>query len=222
MDTVRLMLVGDYRLYLDGLRAVLEGQPGIALCADLPNTETAPAHVLSSRPDLVIVDIHYPLHSCISAIRHLMNQDHGAKVLAIVSCHDREALTQVVQAGASGYVDKHSCAADFISAIRDMAEGGAVIDPALALELLADYRRLAGAASGSKGQHFTDRDLTILRLLAAGAGNRQIAQHLFLSEQTVKNLLSDLYRRLQAENRTDAVTRAIRQGLIQDSVAPTE
>ena len=127
---------------------------------------------------------------------------------------DDDMIAAAVQAGVSGYVLKDARASDLLQAIRTVAAGGAAVDPMVTSRVLEQYRRLSAREEALSAGFLTERETEILRLLAAGASNRTIAEKLYLSEQTVKNTLSGIYQKLGASNRTEAAAIARRKGLI--------
>lgn len=214
MDVVRILLVDDFALFRDGLRAVIERQPDMMVIDEACDGETAVCSAREKLPDVILMDLHFPQDGGIDALLQILTDNPDAKVIALLGSSDRETVSRIVQAGARGYLMKDTRAAELVQAVRLVANGGAVIDPGIAAQLLTDYRRLMKHEHAKSGVSFSGRDLEMLRCLAAGASNREIAQKMFLSEQTVKNLLSDIYRKLGAENRTEAVALALRDGLI--------
>jgi DNA-binding NarL/FixJ family response regulator len=152
--------------------------------------------------------------SGLEATRDIRASQPAVKVIALSMYHDAGTVDAMIQAGAQGYVLKEARAAELMEAIRAVAGGGAVFHPSVTAQVLERYRQMAsGDASRTMGE-FSDRELNLLRLLAAGENNRSIAARHHLSEQTVKNLLSDIYRKLGVRTRSEAVAVALRQGVI--------
>ena len=127
---------------------------------------------------------------------------------------DDRLINSMVGVGARGYILKDARATELVQAIRTVAAGGAAVDPMVTSRVLEQYRRLSAREDALAAGFLTERETEILRLLAAGASNRSIAQKLYLSEQTIKNALSGIYQKLGASNRTSAVAIARRKGLI--------
>jgi two-component system NarL family response regulator len=164
-------------------------------------------------PDVILLDLHLPRQTGVRAAEQILNDNPNARIIALLNSADRESVIQVIEAGVRGYLMKETHAPELLQAIRCVAAGGAVIDPQVAVQLLSDYRRLARQGGGD-GNRFSARELEMLRCLASGMGNQDIAKKMFLSPQTVKNDLSEVYRRLGVDNRTEAVATALRIGLI--------
>jgi DNA-binding NarL/FixJ family response regulator len=214
MDKIRVLIVDDHALFRDGLRAVLEHQEDMYLVGEANDAGSAIRLAAELRPDVILMDLHLPGRSGIEATRDVRASQPSVKVIALSMRHDAGTVDAMIQAGAQGYVLKEARAAELMAAIRAVAAGGAAIDPSVASEVLEHYRRMAsGNASHTLGE-FSERELSLLRLLAEGENNRTIAARLHLSQQTVKNLLSDIYRKLGVRSRAEAVAVALRQGVI--------
>ena len=214
MDKIRVLIVDDHAMFRDGLRAVLEHQEDMSLVGEASDAESAIRLAAELRPDVILMDLQLPGRSGVEATRDIRASQPSVKVIALSMYHDAGTVDAMIQAGAQGYVLKEARAADLLAAIRAVAAGGAAIDPSVASQVLEHYRRMAsGDASRTLGE-FSDRELSLLRLLAEGENNHSIAARLHLSTQTVKNLLSDIYRKLGVRTRSEAVAVALRQGVI--------
>ena len=213
MDATRILLVTDFALFRDGLRMVLESQQDLIISDEAAELDAAVRLAREKRPDLILLDLHLPRNTGVQVAEQILAEQPDAKIIALIGSPDRDTVSKVIEAGVRGYLMKDTRAAELIQAIRCVAAGGAVIDPKIAVQMLSDYRRLVKQSAGAD-HRFSARELEMLRYLAAGLGNREIAQKMFLSEQTVKNDLSDVYRRLGVDNRTEAVATGLRIGLI--------
>lgn len=214
METIRILLVTDLALFRAGLRSVLEREPDLSVCDEAADASSAMRAVRDKHPDVILLDLHLPLQSSVQLAQQILAGDPDARIIALIGSPDRDTITRVLQAGVRGYLMKDTHVGELVEAIRCVVDGGAVIAPPIAMQVLSEYRRLATQNTSNCPDRFSARDLEMLRYLAHGAGNRDIAQRLFLSEQTIKNELSDIYRRLGVENRTEAVATALRLGLI--------
>ena len=214
MGKIRILIVDDHALFRDGLRAVLEHQEDMSLVGEASDAESAIRLAAELRPDLILMDLQLPGRSGVEATRDIRASQPSVKVIALSMYHDAGTVDAMIQAGAQGYVLKEARAAELMEAIRAVADGGAAFHPSVAAQVLERYRQMAsGDASHTLGE-FSERELSLLRLLAEGENNRSIAARLHLSEQTVKNLLSDIYRKLGVRTRSEAVAVALRQGVI--------
>ena len=214
MDKIRVLIVDDHALFRDGLRAVLEHQEDMSLVGEASDAGSAIRLAAELRPDVILMDLQLLGRSGVEATRDIRASQPAVKVIALSMYHDAGTVDAMIQAGAQGYVLKEARAAELMAAIRAVAAGGAAIDPSVAAQVLERYRQMAsGDASHTPGE-FSERELSLLRLLAEGENNRSIAARLHLSQQTVKNLLSDIYRKLGVRSRSEAVAVALRQGVI--------
>ena len=221
MDKIRILIVDDHALFRDGVRAVLEHQDDMTLAGEASDAECAIRLAAELRPDVILMDLQLPGRSGVEATRDIRASQPFVKVIALSMHHDAGAVDAMIQAGAQGYVLKEAWAAELMEAIRAVAGGGASFHPSVAAQVLERYREMSGAnAQPHSSDVLSGRDLDLLRLLAAGEHNRDIAGKLHLSPQTVKNLLSDIYRKLDVRSRSEAVAVALRKGLIRQ--APIE
>lgn len=216
MTPLRLLLVDDHALFRDGLRALLEHNPDLVVVGEAGDGVSAVQLVLDLQPDIVLMDLHLPQLGGVEAIEKIISLWPGARIIVLTMYLDDDLIARAVHAGAVGYILKDSRAPDLLHGIRAAAEGRVAMDPAVAARLVQLYRRSASEAAPATDDppHLSARELSILRLVAEGLTNRQIAQQLFLSEQTVKNNLSIIYEKLGVSNRTQAVSAALRAGLL--------
>jgi DNA-binding NarL/FixJ family response regulator len=214
MEKIRILIVDDHAMFRDGLRAVLEHQEDLLLVGETGDADAAILLARQLTPDVILMDLNLPDRSGIEVTQEVCAALPHVRVIALTMYHDDDMIAAAVQAGVSGYVLKDARASDLLLAIRTVAAGGAAVDPMVASRVLEQYRRLSAREDALSAGFLTERETVILRLLAAGASNRGIAQELFLSEQTVKNALSVIYQKLGASNRTSAVAIARRKGLI--------
>jgi len=214
MSRIRVLIVDDHTMFRDGLRAVLEHQDDMSLVGEVSDAESAIRLAAELRPDVILMDLHLPGRSGVEATREIRASQPSARVIALTMYHDEHMVDAMIRAGAQGYMLKEARAAELLQAIRVVAAGGVSIDPRVASWVLEHYRQLSDAPPQDARDALSGRDLDLLHLLAAGESNRGIAARLHLSEQTVKNLLSGLYRKLGVSSRMEAVAVALRKGVI--------
>jgi len=208
---IRVIIVDDHPLVRDGLRLTLQQQDDFILVGEAETAAAAVRLAQDIQPDVVLMDLSLPDMSGVEATRQIIAQQPRVHVIALTVHDEPEMLVAMAQAGAHGYILKGARSAELIRAMRTVVATGAVISPEVLPGLLQQYRHLA-QTNGSE-PHLSAREQEILRLMAAGAANREIAARLSLSTQTIKNLLSVIYEKLGVGNRTAAVVVALEKGL---------
>ncbi len=209
----RVLLVDDHPLFLDGVRAALAGADDLEVVGEAHDVAGALAETERLSPDVVLMDLNLPDGSGIDATRTLLRSRPELLVLVITMSADDDAVVAAMQAGARGFVVKGSGRAELLGAVRAVAARGAVFSPAVA-DRLADW--FSGRGRGSTPPAFgklSARELEVLELMARGYDNRRIARELFLSDKTVRNHVSNVLTKLDAEDRTAAVLRARAAGM---------
>ena len=212
---IRVCLADDQALVRGGLKALLGLLGGIEVVAEAVDGEAAVAAALSVNPDVLLLDVRMPKLTGVEVIEQLARQKRLPPTLLLTTFEDDIALIQGVKAGARGYLLKGVSPETLLEAIRTVASGGTYLYAPLVSDLARD-----GIKDSWRGDAFdlleplTERELEILRLMASGIGNREIAAALALSEGTVKNHVSSVFSKLSVTDRTKAVLRAIAMGLV--------
>lgn len=209
MGDVRVVICDDHHLLAAGLAALLAMEEGIDVVAVTGSVAEVVAAVSDLRPDVVLLDFELPDGTGHDATRRLLEVAPDTNVVILTSFSDDDVLVGAIQAGATGFVTKHQSPTELADAVRLAATGGPVIAPSLLARLLP---RLG--AGTPQGVEVSAREREILALVAEGATNQEIARQLFLSPNTVRNHLARIYSRLGARSRLDAVSIAIREGLL--------
>lgn len=212
----RVMIVDDHPLFRDGLRALLEQQSDFTLVGDADTVAAAVRLAQDVRPDVVLMDLNLPDGGGVAATRQIVAQQPQVHVIALTVHDEPEMLAAMAEAGAHGYILKGARSAELIRAVRTVVATGVALSPEVLPDLLKQYRRLAQTTEIEP--RLSARELEILRLIATGAANREIAARLALSTQTVKNHLSVIYEKLGVSNRTGAVVVAFEKGLLVQEV----
>lgn len=208
---LRVLLAEDHNVVRAGLRALIDAQPDMEVVAEAADGEAACRHAAEFRPDVVVMDVSMPVMGGVAATERIRREQSATRVLALTVHEDRSYLQRLLQAGVSGYVLKRAAADDLIHAIRTVARGGTYLDPGLTGKVLDG---LVGRAShaGSAGGALTDREEEVLRLIARGHTNREIAERLDVSVKTVETHKARAMEKLELESRADIVAHAIRSG----------
>lgn len=210
---LRVAIADDHRLMLDGIKRALETAPDIKVVGEAMSGEEMLALVPRVRPDVVILDLRMPKGDGLSTLGQLRKDYPDLKVIILSMFEDPEHIDQALHQGAAGYVVKSINPLDLPSTIRQVVEG-TVYHPRGRVGDSGSSSSGGGSGSGHPGG-LTDRELSILRLVAEGLSNLEIASKLYVTEQTVKFHLSNIYRKLGVGNRTEATRYAYRNGLIE-------
>ena len=212
---IRVCLVDDQALVRSGLKALLQLLGGIEVVAEAEDGERAIAAVLSSSPDVVLLDVRMPKRSGVEVVEALAAEGKLPPTLLLTTFEDDHALIRGVKAGARGYLLKGASPETLLEAIRSVAAGGTYLYAPLVSDLARDgIKQTYSDSPASLLDPLTERELEILRLMASGIGNREIAEALALREGTVKNHVSSIFSKLSVADRTKAVLRAIAAGLV--------
>lgn len=207
--SIRLFLLDDHELVRRGLRSLLEAEEDIEVVGEASSAEEAIARVPGSQPDVAVLDVRLPDGTGVEVCREIRSVHPEVACLMLTSFADDEALFDSIMAGASGYVLKQVKGMELVEGIRKVAAGDSLLDPAVTRSVLERLRagtsREEGALSALSGQ-----ERRVLELIAEGYTNRQIGEHMFLSEKTVKNYVSSLLSKLGMERRTEAAVFATR------------
>ena len=216
MDKLTVLLADDHYLFREGLRQLLEQTGEVTIVGEAANGEEAIRLARELEPRVILMDINMPVVDGIRATEAITRSCPNTSVIVLTMFWEDDYAIQAVHAGAKGYLLKNARSEDVIRAVHLAAAGGSAIDPSLAPVLLREYHRLLTRSpdeSERKGA-LSQRDITLLRLLAAGYNNRQIATELTLAESTVKNNLSALFHKVGVRDRTQAVLYAFAAGLV--------
>ena len=216
-ESIRILLVDDQRLMREGLRTLLELEPDLQVAGEAGDGQAALDAYAALQPDVVLMDIRMPGMDGVEATRRLRDGWPGSRVIILTTFDDDAYLFEGLRAGALGYLLKDVSGHDLAAAVRTVAAGGALIEPSVARRLLAEFARLAPPArppEAGLAEPFSERERDIVRLLAAGLSNREIADRLCLAEGTVKNYVTAILQKLGARDRTQAALRAREMGLI--------
>jgi DNA-binding NarL/FixJ family response regulator len=215
-EGINVVLVDDHDLFRGGLRDILEDQ-GVTVVGEADNGERGAELVAELAPDVVVMDLNMPGIGGIEATRLVATQAPATRVLVLTISSDDDSIMQAMMAGASGYMLKDASVEELVSGIRAAAAGESSISPRIASKLLTwlrDGQTERPEPGSGTTTDLSERELDVLRLLAAGKGNTEIAQELFISPKTVKNHIASILVKLQIENRIQAAVYAVRAGLV--------
>ncbi|GAC1519992.1 MAG: response regulator transcription factor [Herpetosiphon sp.] len=213
MSEVRILLVDDHAVLRDGVRMVLEAHPGFTVVGTAENGEGAVELAITLLPDVAVLDVAMPGMNGLEATRLIRARAPATQVVILSMYEGEEYLREALQAGASAYILKRAAAKELVTAIEAVQRGESYLDPALTRTLITDYVRKVERPDASS-EVLTDRELEVLKLVAEGMTNRQIAQQLMISIKTVQSHRANLLDKLNLHDRTELVRYAIRRGLI--------
>ncbi|WP_112238643.1 response regulator [Kribbella monticola] len=207
---IKVFLLDDHEVVRLGLRQLLEAEEDIEVIGEAGTAAHAIARVPALRPDVAVLDVRLPDGDGITVCRELRSaMDDPPACLMLTSYSDDEALFTAIMAGAAGYLLKQVSGTDLVGAIRRLAAGESLLDPAMTTAVLERLRHPAVEDDDPRYKSLTEQERKILDLIAEGKTNRQIAQEMFLAEKTVKNYVSGLLRKLEMERRTEAAVYAV-------------
>ena len=216
-EPIRVLVVDDHALFRRGLEMVLGQEPDIAVVGEAGDGAEALELASALLPDIVLMDVRMPRRSGIEACSAIKDVVPSAKIVMLTISDDEADLYEAVKAGASGYLLKEISIDEVAAAIRSVAGGQSLISPSMASKLLAEFAMMI--KKGDERQQvpaprLTDRELEVLKLVARGLNNRDIAKELFISENTVKNHIRNILEKLQLHSRMEAVMYAVRERLL--------
>ena len=217
-DRVRVLLVDDQALFREGLRTLLTAQPGVEVVGEAANGEEALRLAARLRPDVVLMDLRMPVLDGVAATRRLHETSPACRVIALTTFDDDEYVFEGLRAGAVGYLLKDTSSQRLLEAIRGAARGESFLQPSVAAKVVAEFARLSASAARAPGsaliEPLSERETEILRLLAQGASNREIAETLVIAEGTTKNHITSILGKLGVRDRTQAALKARELGLV--------
>jgi DNA-binding NarL/FixJ family response regulator len=227
MSVIRVLLVDDQQIVRQGLATILRYTPGLEVVGEAGDGEEAIALAQDLKPDVVLMDIKMPRLGGIPATRQICAQLPDTHVIILTTYDTDDLVFEGIKAGAKGYLLKDTTGEMLVEAIQGVMRGESQIDPGVASKVLGEFRRLtkepaprrakvpAGDDAAAMIEPLTPREEEVLQLLVEGLSNREIGARLHLTEGTVKNYVSAIIAKLQANDRTHAVVTALRRGLVE-------
>jgi NarL family two-component system response regulator LiaR len=211
MERVKVLIADDHAVVREGLRTLIGSEEGLVLVGEAADGAEAVIKARSLKPDVILMDLVMPRKGGIEAIKEIKREMPEAKILVLTSFGEKDKVFPAIKAGALGYLLKDTLPAQLLQAIYDVHSGKAPLQPSIALKVIGEIQEPSDAASP---EHLlTERELTVLKLVARGLTNQEIADELVISEWTVRTHVSNILEKLHVANRTQATLYALREGL---------
>ncbi|MBC8330758.1 MAG: response regulator transcription factor [Anaerolineae bacterium] len=213
---ISVLICDDQRIVCEGLQTILSASPEIEVLGTAHDGSEALELLEHLQPDVVLMDLKMPIMNGIMATRKICQKYPQTHVLVLTTYDDDEWLFDAIRSGAAGYLLKDTPPDDLIAAILGTAAGQTFIDPNIAGKITASYREQTPVSTVPTNLQLSPRELDILTLLAQGLSNADIAQQLYLSDGTVRNYTSEIFKKMGVSDRTQAAVLALRYGLVRE------
>jgi two-component system NarL family response regulator len=219
-EPIRALIVDDHALFRRGLDIILDAEPDIEIVGEASDGAEAVRKAAEALPDIMLMDIRMPRSSGIEACRAIKDVAPSTKIIILTMSDEEEDLFEAIRAGASGYLLKDIPLDEVAAAVRAVHGGQSLINPSMAGKLLTEFAALARRDGREPPQQvpapkLTEREMQVLKLMARGMNNRDIAKELYISDNTVKNHVRNILEKLQIHSRMEAVMVAVREKLIE-------
>jgi two-component system NarL family response regulator len=218
VEPIRVLVVDDHALFRRGLQMVLEQEPDIEVVEEASDGAEAIAKAAEALPDIVLMDVRMPRRGGIDACTAIHETVPSAKIIMLTISDEEADLYDAIKAGAMGYLLKEISIEEVAAAIRAVHGGQSLISPSMASKLLTEFASMIKKTDDRQQvptPRLTDREMEVLKLVAKGMNNRDIAKQLFISENTVKNHIRNILEKLQLHSRMEAVVYAVREKLLE-------
>jgi DNA-binding NarL/FixJ family response regulator len=214
-EPVRVLVVDDQELFRRGLIMLLGGDTDIEVVGEAADGITATDLATTTAPDVILLDVRMPRRTGVEACRAIKEAVPATKIIMLTVSDEEADLYESVKNGASGYLLKDSSIEEVAQAIRVVNEGQSLISPSMAVKLIDEFKQMSKPErEQGPALRLTERELEVLRLVAKGLNNREVAKELFISENTVKNHVRNILEKLQLHSRMEAVMYAMREKLL--------
>lgn len=210
-DTITILVADDHAIVREGLRALLDTEPGMQLLDEAQDGVEAMLKARAQQPDVILLDMVMPRQDGLETIKQIKAEQPDARILVLTSFAEDEKVFPAIKAGALGYILKDSSPGQLLQAIRDVYRGEASLHPTIARKLIMELSQ--ASAEPLTEEPLTEREVDVLKHVAQGLSNQQIAESLVLSERTVRTHVSHILEKLHLANRTQAALYALRKGI---------
>ncbi len=215
MAEIKIVIVDDHEMVRNGLSVMLEREEDFTVIGEANNGKEAVELVGKLQPDVVLMDLRMPEMDGVEAMRQIRAKDDSVEFLVLTTFDTDEYIFDAIEAGAKGYLLKDTSREELFKAVRTVNRGESLIEPAVVSRVLDRLTQLSQrVARGPDPLTLSDRELEVLQLMAKGSANKQIAGDLSITESTVKTHVANIFQKLEVSHRTEAVTKAMSQGII--------
>lgn len=212
MEEISLLIVDDHMVVRDGLVAMLQREPDLTVVGEARNGREAVDKARELAPDVILMDLRMPELDGVGAMREIREENPDARFLVLTTYDSDEMIFDALDVGAKGYLLKDTSREELFRAVRAVHRGESLIQPGVAAKVLDRLSELSHPTSQTAV--LSERELEVLQAMAKGAGNREIAASLLVTESTIKTHVSNIFQKLGVNRRTEAVTNALQRGII--------
>ncbi len=212
METIKVLVVDDHTVVRDGLTSVLGRQRDFTVVGEARNGLEAVERARALRPHVILMDLRMPELDGVEAMRRIREEDPEVSFIVLTTYDSDEYIFQAIEAGAKGYLLKDASREELFQAVRAVHRGESLIQPGVAARVLDRFAQLSRQTV--EAELLSEREVEVLRLMAQGAANKEIAASLSIGESTVKTHVTNIFQKLDVNDRTGAVTRALQKGII--------
>ncbi len=214
MGPIKILIVDDHTMVRDGLNAMLSRQRDFVVVGEATNGREATELAQQMNPDVILMDLRMPEVSGVEAMRTIRRRDRDVRFIVLTTFDTDEYIFDAIEAGATGYLLKDTSREELFDAVRAVHRGESQIEPGVAAKVLSRFQELSRYGPEHNRESLSEREIEVLQLIARGSANKQIADELIISESTVKTHVANIFRKLDVNHRTEAVTQALQRGII--------